>query len=116
VTTAYRIAQLAGRDQSHISIFSARDFNIRQMKFDNVVLLGSLRANRWMELIDERLNFRFAYDQQSRRPYFENRYPRGDEPHEYRTDALSSYCQIAFVPNPDKTGARRMAGCRILRY
>jgi hypothetical protein len=104
VTAAYRIAQLAGRDPSNISIFSARDFNIRQMKFDNVVLLGSVRANPWMELIQERLNFRFAYDQKSRRPYFENRHPSGNEPKEYRTDSLSSYCQIAFVPNLDKTG------------
>jgi hypothetical protein len=104
VTAAYRIAQLAGRDQSKVSIFSARDFNIRQMKFDNVVLLGSRRANPWVELIEDRLNFRFGYDEQTRRGYFENRRPLPGEPAVYRTDAHSSYCHIAFVPNLDRTG------------
>ena len=39
VTTAYKIAGLAGTDQSRISILRARDFSARQMKYDNVVLL-----------------------------------------------------------------------------
>lgn len=104
VTAAYRIAQLAGRDQSRISIFSARDFNIRQMKSDNVVLLGSTRANPWVELIEDRLNFRFGYDQKSRHGYFENRDPLPSESKTYRTDSSVSYCQIAFLPNLGKTG------------
>jgi hypothetical protein len=104
VTTAYRIAKLAGRDQNRVSIFSARDFNVRQMKFDNVVLLGSRRANPWIELVEDRLNFRFGYDETTRRSYFENRHPQGNEPAVYRTDSHTSYCQIAFVPNLDRTG------------
>jgi hypothetical protein len=104
VTTAYRIAKLAGRDQSKVSIFSARDFNVRQMKFDNVVLLGSRRANPWIELVENRLNFRFGYDEKTRRAYFENRHPEGNESPLYRTDAHTSYCQIAFLPNLDRTG------------
>ena len=30
------------------------------MKFGNVVLLGSSRANPWVELIQSKLNFRYA--------------------------------------------------------
>jgi hypothetical protein len=104
VTVAYRIAQLTGRDQSRISIFSARDFNIRQMKSDNVVLLGSTRANPWVELVEDRLNFRFGYDQKSRHSYFENRDPLPGESKMYRSDSGVSYCQIAFLPNLGKTG------------
>lgn len=104
VTTAYRIAQLAGQDRSHISILSARDFNIRQMRVDNVILLGSSRANPWIELIVDRLNFRFGLDRDSKYAYFENREPRPGEPKMYRTDSSSSYCQIAFLPNLGRTG------------
>jgi hypothetical protein len=66
VTTAYRIAQLAGQDRSHISILSARDFNILQMRVDNVILLGSSRANPWIDLMAGRLNFRFGLDRDSK--------------------------------------------------
>jgi hypothetical protein len=104
VTAVYRIGQLAGRDQSRISFFSARDFNVREMKSDNVVLLGSSRANPWMELVEERLNFRFRYDQAARYGYFENRTPRAGEQASYRTDSSVSYCDIAFLPNLGRTG------------
>jgi hypothetical protein len=104
VTAAYRIAKLAGSDENKVSIFSARDFNIRQMKFDNVVLLGSRRANPWMELVEDRLNFRFGYDEKTHRGYFENRHPEGNAPAIYRMDAHTSYCQVAFVPNLDGAG------------
>ena len=104
VTTAYRIAQLVGRDLvNRVSILSARDFNVRQMKTDNVILLGSSRANPWAELIADRLNFRFGYDQQSRYSYFENREPRPGELKMYRTDSSTSYCQLAFLPSLGKS-------------
>src|SRR5207237_6569967 len=76
VTLAYRVGQFAGNDPSRVSIIRARDFNMRQMKTDNVILLGSSRANPWDELIQDRLNFRFGFDQQTRRSYFTNLAPR----------------------------------------
>ena len=63
----------------HVAIYSPRDFNVRQMRVDNVILLGSSRANPWMEVIAERLNFRYGFDQKSRYSYFENRDPRPGE-------------------------------------
>ncbi|MGA8367348.1 MAG: hypothetical protein ACLQMT_03025 [Candidatus Acidiferrales bacterium] len=103
-TTAYRIAQLAGGDQTRISILSARNLSIRQMKYDNVILLGSTRANPWEELIEDRLNFRFGFDQKSRYSYFENRDPHPGELKMYVTDSGVSYCRIAFLPNLSGTG------------
>jgi hypothetical protein len=104
VTTAYRIARLAGKDRTHVNIRAARDFNIRQMKSDNVILLGSIRANPWVELIAERLNFRFGFDQKSRYSYFENLAPRAGEEKRYSTNSGVSYCHIAFLPNLGRTG------------
>jgi hypothetical protein len=104
VTIAYRIAQLAGNAANHVAIYSPRDFNVRQMRADNVILLGSTRANPWMEVIADRLTFRYGFDQQSRYSYFENRDPRAGEGKLYRTDSSVSYCHIAFLPNLGKNG------------
>lgn len=104
VTTAFRIAQLATTGQNHVSISSARDFNIHQMKSDNVILLGSTGANPWVELIEDRMNFRFRYDRKLRYLYFENINPRPGEPRIYRAAQGISYCHIAFLPNLSGTG------------
>jgi hypothetical protein len=104
VIAAYRIAQLARGDRGPISILRARDFNVTQMKVDNVVLLGSSRANPWEDMIQDRLNFRFGYDQKSKEAYFENRDPRLGESRFYRCNANFGYCQIAFIPNLADTG------------
>lgn len=105
VTFAYRLAQLMGGSPNRTFISSARDLNIRQMKYDNVILLGSSRANPWVELLDGQLNFHFGFDNQTRRSYFENRTPRPGEPKTYRSDSSVSYCQIAFLPNLGRTGS-----------
>jgi hypothetical protein len=104
VTTAFRVAELAGGSQTRVSIISPRDFNIHQMKTDNVVLLGSSIANPWVSLLEDRLTFRFGFDRVSRFAYFENREPRPGELKTYRTDSDVSYCQIAFLPNLAQTG------------
>ena len=96
VTTAYRISQLVGRDQGRISILRARDFNMPQMKFDNVILLGSTRANPWEELIQGRLNFRYGFDQKSRYSYFENLTPHPGELKIYR-DGLDGQLLSACI-------------------
>ena len=101
VTFAYRLARLGG---NRVSLFSARDFNIRQMQTDNVILLGSTRANPWVEVLADRLNFRYGFDQTLRYSYFENRSPPTGEQPIYRSDATTSLCQIALLPNLSQTG------------
>jgi len=70
-----------------------------------VILLGSERANPWVELVENQLNFRFGYDVKSRQSYFENQQPRPGELPSYRNDEVVSYCRVAFGPNLDKTGS-----------
>jgi hypothetical protein len=101
VTFAYRLARVGG---NRVSLFSARDFNIRQMQSDNVILLGSTRANPWLEVLNDRLRFRYGFDQSLRYSYFENRSPAPGEQPIYRSDAITSLCQIALLPNLSQTG------------
>lgn len=104
VTTAFRVAELAGSGQARVAIVFPRDFNIGQLKTDNVVLLGSSIANPWVNLFRDRLTFRFGFDRVSHFAYFENQEPRPGELKIYRTDSDVSYCQIAFLPNLAQTG------------
>jgi len=105
VRMACRIAQLAHGDLGRISILRPRDFNMTQMKSDNVVLLGSPRANPWEYLIDSKLHFQRVFDRQAGGAYFEVLGPRSGEVSVYRSEPNVSYSRIAFVPNQANTGS-----------
>jgi len=104
VNITRRILAMAGTNQGDVALCFARDFNIRQMKSDNVILLGSRRANPWVELVENKMNFRFGFDDSSRQSYFENKQPKRGEQATYRNDSVVSYCDIAFLPNLSGTG------------
>ena len=74
------------------------------MKSDNVVLIGSKRANPRVELVEPQLNFRFGYDATASQSFFENRQPRARELAVYRNGPAVSYCDLAFLPNLSHTG------------
>jgi hypothetical protein len=99
-----RIQTVTGAGQGQLTAVFARDFNIRQMKSENVVLIGSKRANPWVELVEPQLNFLFGYDSATSQSFFENRQPRAGELRVYQNDPALSYCDIAFLPNLNKTG------------
>lgn len=104
VRTIYRIAQLTQGDQGRISILRPRDFNMTQMKSDNVVLLGSTRANPWQYLIDSQLHFQFGWDQKLSCNFFENFDPVPGAQSFGRCAPNVSYVRIALVPNLTGTG------------
>jgi ABC-type cobalt transport system substrate-binding protein len=104
VRTVYRIAQLTQGDQGRISILRPRDFNMTQMKSDNVILLGSTRANPWEYLIDSQLHFQFGWDQKLSCNYFESLDPLPGAQVFDRCAPNVSYVRIAFVPNLTGTG------------
>ena len=108
VNAARRILTLAGTSSgsgySRVVLRFARDFNLQQLKSDNVILLGSRRTNPWVEIVENRLSFHFGFDMSTRQAYFENKHPLAGELASYANDPATSYCQIAFVPNLSGTG------------
>lgn len=103
--TIYRIAQLTQGDQGRISVLRPRDFNMAQMKSDNVVLIGSTRANPWQFLIDSELHFQFGWDQKLSCNFFENFDPLPGAQAFGRCAPNVSYVRIALVPNLTNTGS-----------
>jgi len=99
VNVARRILAISGTDQSRVSLCFARDFSLQQMKSDNAILLGSKRTNPWVEVLEDRMQFRFGFDASTRQAYFANPHPLAGELPTYANGPATSYCQITFLPN-----------------
>lgn len=107
---AFRIAALSGHDKGKTTLYFARDFHIRHLKTDDVVLLGSARSNPWTELFESQLNFRFTYDEALREATIVNTSPAPGEALSYRVrgarkELQEGYCRIAFLGNTGRTGS-----------
>jgi hypothetical protein len=71
----------------------------------NVVLSGPRRANPWVSLFEDRLNFRTRFDEASRVVSFTNTAPQPGEAASYTTSWIEGgHCRVAFLPNLDRTG------------
>jgi hypothetical protein len=97
-----------GLENGRTNLVGARDFQARNLRTNHVILVGSRRSNPWVQLFEERLNFRSVYEE-SLGGYFENRHRKAGEPATYRpaprtSPVPDSYCQIALVPNTGGTG------------
>ncbi|MES2390192.1 MAG: hypothetical protein V4555_01025 [Acidobacteriota bacterium] len=97
--TVYRIAEFSRLNHSSVVITRPKDFNMNDMKFGSVVLLGSDRANPWVELIENKLKFRYVYDRVSHHSAFQDVSPAPGQSGLYLTDSKTSFCRIAFLPN-----------------
>jgi hypothetical protein len=92
-----------------ISVLHARNVGPRNLKDDNVVLLGGSRSNPWTELFEDRLNFRFDFSNGRTRASIVNTKPQAGEANRYETEgrtgrALRAFARMALVPNLNQTG------------
>ena len=86
----------------------ARFYEAESIKRDNVILIGGKKANPWVRLLDDKLNFPLEYDNAHSQAYVANRQPIPGEQAVYapvmERNALTAYSVIAFLPNPSRTG------------
>jgi len=107
---AAKISPLAGRQEAVVTLIYARDFHIRHLKTDNIVLLGSSRSNPWAELFENQLNFRFVYDEATHSATIENKAPMPGEAARYKVQISGGshleegFCRIALLPNSGRNG------------
>ena len=96
---------LASEARLPLNIISARDMSSSLVSSMNVVLLGSLRANPWVGLFEEQLNFRTAYQESPPAVRFVNKSPLAGEQADYAAEwRHTGYCRVAFLPNPRHSG------------
>jgi hypothetical protein len=95
-------------DSRSLHLTLARFYPAESVKRDNVVLIGGKKANPWVRLFDDGMNFSLDYDVTRSRAAVINRHPQAGEQASYSApmDANSfvGYSVVAYLPNPSKTG------------
>jgi len=100
-TAARRIGLVCAANELPLDVVIARDITAAQVTAHNSILLGSRRANPWVNLFENKLNFRAGFEETPRVAYFTNQSPKQGEEPEYRGHfGTLGYCRVATLPNP----------------
>jgi hypothetical protein len=87
----------------------SRFFQAESAKTDNLVLIGGKKANPWIYLFDDQMNFSLDFDAGSGLGYVANRHPRPGESASYTPSSqypngFVGYSVVAYLPNPSHNG------------
>ncbi|WP_321474782.1 hypothetical protein [uncultured Paludibaculum sp.] len=103
---ATRMGLVGASNGLSLDVVLARDVSMPQVSTHNTILLGSRRANPWVGLFEEKLNFRTVFEESPKVAYFQNVSPKAGELAEYRGQwSTLSYCRVAYLPNPKGNGS-----------
>ena len=94
---------------SSLHLTLSRFFQAESVKTDNLILIGGKKANPWIYLFDDQMNFSLDYDDATGLGYVANRHPRPGEAASYTPSALYpngfvGYSVVAYLPNPSHNG------------
>ncbi len=111
VSVARRLSLIGAANRLRLDVVNAREMSASQISAYNTILLGSRRANPWVSLYEEQMNYRAGFEESPRLAYFTNRSPNPGEPREYRGRFGSlGFCRVAFLPNKDGGSAILITG------
>lgn len=100
------MAQMPSTPTPHMTV--SRFYTADAMKRDNVVLVGGSKANPWVTMFDDRMNFAVEYDYVQGHGLIANRHPNPGEQATYTApiypNTLTGYSVVAYVPKPGRTG------------
>lgn len=104
-----KIGATSSAVQGTTKIHFARDYSFRELKSDNVILLGKSRSNPWIEPFEGHLGLRWKFDKALGAYYpVDTAAPASDEQkyHIFRESGKphEGYATIAFLPNLSGTG------------
>jgi hypothetical protein len=107
VSLLSKLEEMAHVLQSNTDVRFARDYSFRQLKADNVVLLGYRSSNPWIEPFENQLTLRWKFDP-ARGQYFVVDTTAND-PQKYgmtaaRDQPHEGYATLSFMPNLSNTG------------
>lgn len=110
-SVAVRISNFALANAAPVTVSYARDISMRAAEGgENLILLGTARSNPWVQLFEDRLNFRFQFFNGGHEPRFLNKDPRRGEAKEYVPGTGGpatrvSYGHVAFLPSSYGSGS-----------
>jgi len=93
---------------SSLHLTLSRFFQAESVKHDNLILIGGKKANPWMYLFDDQMNFSLDFDDTLGHGYIANRHPRSGEAASYTPtrdpNGFDGYSVVAYLPNPGHNG------------
>lgn len=93
---------------SSLRLELSRYYMADSLKHDNIILIGGKKANPWVSLFDDQMNFSLDYDAEHPQGFVTNRKPQLGEQGIYAVpvtpNSLVGYSVIAYLPNPSHTG------------
>jgi len=93
-----------GSSSLHLTV--PRFYEADSLKRNNVILIGGKKANPWVYVFDDRLNF--ALDSNGLGMLIVNRHPQSGEQASYtgsrNANRIVGYSVVAYLPNPSHTG------------
>lgn len=104
-----RLLPLSQNLGSRVKVRFARNVDIRDLKNGNVILLGSRRANPWVEIFEPHLHYAYDYDVEARKSFFRNVSPGQGEAETLARNNNGaskgeSYGIVALLPNMNGSG------------
>jgi len=106
--TVSRLQELPEVVSSRFMTRAPRSLTTEDLNNDNVILLGSIYSNPWMEVFERNLNFHFVNQPQAGRFWVQNTHPMGGEEATYenktRNMTHETYGVIALLGNLSKSG------------
>jgi len=86
----------------------SRFYTADSVKRNSFILIGGKKANPWVRLFDDQMNFSLDYDNEHSQSFIANRHPQAGEQAVYAVamdpNAFIGYSVIAYLPNPSRTG------------
>jgi hypothetical protein len=86
----------------------SRFYTADSVKRNSFILIGGKKANPWVRLFDDQMNFSLDYDNEHSQAFIANRHPQSGEQKTYAAtmdpNAFIGYSVIAYLPNPSRTG------------
>lgn len=106
---AAKIVRMDSRPGPRVIVQFARNMRMDDFKDNNVVLLGTSRANLWGELFTSKLNFEIVYDEKLGHHVCRNRSPQPGEQAVYMPAGPTgttgdAYAVVALLPNLGQNG------------
>jgi hypothetical protein len=93
---------------SSLHLTLSRFFQAESVKHDNLILIGGKKANPWIYLFDDKMNFSLDFDDAQGFGYIANRHPHPGEDASYASslypNGFVGYSVVAYLPNPSHNG------------
>jgi hypothetical protein len=105
----WKLNQIAGTLGSGAKTHFSRDYSFREIKVNNVVLLGNVRSNPWIEPFETHLSMRWKYDKALGGHYPVDTLAPAAEAQKFRIDKdpnkpHEGYASVSLLPNLSGTG------------